>query len=169
MMIDRRYDRDGALLARDEVLRLRSFQRPGEGEETRLSWKGPTGVSPEGYKSRRELEYEIRGTHPQAPASALLEALGFLESYRIDRYVEYFSLGDATVRLEWYPRMDVLIEVEGDSAGIEAALAVIKLPREVYTAEALAAFAQRYWERTGRPPLLALDPGLDEPPSWERR
>jgi hypothetical protein len=106
---------------------------------------------------------------PRARPQQLLEALGFQVSQRIDRYVEYFHLGDTAVRLEWYPRMDVLIEVEGEEAGIEAALRVIGLPRSEYTAEALVSFATRYAARTGRPPVLGLEPSFAEPPSWESR
>jgi len=164
-MLDRRYDREGALLARDEVLRLRVLRHPDGREEHHLGWKGPVALTPEGYKARRELEYEIRGA--AAPSGALLEALGFQECQRIDRYVEYFRLGSAVLRLEWYPRMDVLIEVEGDHAGIEAALGATGLPRPAFSAESLPAFAARYAARTGRAPLLEETPG--ETPAWESR
>jgi len=167
LMLDRRYDRGGELVARDEVLRLRSFRDSEGNESARLGWKGPTGISPEGYKTRRELEYEIRGAH--ASPAALLAVLGMEETFRIDRYVEHYHLGDTVARLEWYPRMDVLIEVEGDAAGIESALRVIGIPRAEFTAEALPAFAARYAARTGRPPVLALDPASGERPSWESR
>jgi hypothetical protein len=166
-MLDRRYDRDGSLLARDEVLRLREFRKPDGTTEVRLGWKGPTAVTPEGYKARRELEYEIR--EAGFPPEALLEALDFQESYRIDRYVEYYHLGSAVVRLEWYPRMDTLIEVEGDSPGIELALGVIGLARDEFSADSLSAFATRYAARTGKPALLALDPESPDPPTWESR
>lgn len=166
-MLDRRYDRDGILLAQDQVLRLRTYRAPDGREDIRLGWKGPTAVTAEGYKVRRELEYEIRGA--QASPETLLEALEFRESFRIDRYVEYYHLGQTAVRLEWYPRMDVLIEVEGDAAGIEAALDIIGLPRSDYSAESLPAFAQRYAERTGLPAVVALDPQRSDPPSWELR
>lgn len=164
-MLDRRYDREGTLLSRDEVLRLRVYRHPDGTEEHHVGWKGPTGLTPEGYKARRELEYEIRGT--AAPPGALLEALGFRESQRIDRYVECFQLGPAAVRLEWYPRMDVLIEIEGDTLGIEAALRASGLPRSAFTGESLSAFTARYMARTGRPALLAET--LGETPSWESR
>jgi adenylate cyclase class IV len=166
LMLDRRYDRDGALLTRDEVLRLRTYRDRDGGEIHWLGWKGPTGVTPEGYKERRELEYRIEPAGP--PPEALLQALGFSVSLRIDRWVEYFELGSATARLEWYPRMDVLIEIEGDAPGIEAALAASGLPRAECSADSIFAFAERYRLRTGRPALLAVDPAA-EPPAWETR
>ena len=167
LLLDRRYDAEGRLLARDEILRLRIFRSADGREDVRLGWKGPSAVTPEGYKARRELEYGLSQTG--APPEALLEALGFRESYRVDRYVEYYSLGDASLRLEWYPRMDVLIEVEGDPPGIEAALLTVGLPRSAYTADSLAAFAARYAARTGQPAVLALVAESTEPPSWAAR
>ena len=165
LMLDRRFDRGGELLSRDEVLRLRVFRGAEGSEQFKLGWKGPTGITPEGYKSRRELEYEI-GPAELQPAE-LLKALGFEEIHRIDRYVEYYLLGSAAVRLEWYPRMDSLIEIEGDPPAIEAALCATGMPRADFSAESLAAFAARYAARTGYPAVLALGGG--DPPSWESR
>lgn len=167
LMLDRRFDRDGELFARDEVLRLRVFRGADASEQFKLGWKGPTMVTPDGYKARRELEYQIEPAG--IPPDELLKALGFGESQRIDRYVEYFLLGSTAVRLEWYPRMDVLIEVEGDAAGIETALRATGLPRSDFTADSLTAFAARYAARTGTPAVLAIHPEFGEPPSWEAR
>lgn len=167
LMLDRRYDRNGELFARDEVLRLRVFRDAAGDESFHLGWKGPTGVTPDGYKARRELEYRVEAEGP--PPHQLLEQLGFAESQRIDRYVEYFHLGGTTVRLEWYPRMDVLMEIEGDPEGIEAALRATGIQRSEFTAESLVSFAARYGLRTGRPAVLALEPNPAEPPSWEGR
>jgi adenylate cyclase class IV len=167
MMSDARYDRDGELLGRDEVLRLREFHHPGGRVETILGWKGPTGVSAEGYKTRAELEYEVTGR--TAPAADLLEALGFRRIHTIDRYVEYYHLGTAALRLEWYPRMDVLIEIEGDAAGIEAGLRAVGLPREEFTADPLTVFAARFATRTGTPPVLSAAELAGAPPGWPAR
>lgn len=166
-MSDVRYDREGELLGRDEVLRLREYQHPGGRRETILGWKGPTGVSPEGYKTRRELEYEVKAR--TAPAADLLEALGYRRTYTVDRYVEYYHLGTAALRLEWYPRMDVLIEIEGDAEGIEAALRAVALPREEFTADPLTVFAARFAARTGAAPVLAAAELAGAPPGWSAR
>ena len=167
MMSDARYDRDGELIGRDEVLRVREYHHPGGRMETILGWKGPTRVSAEGYKTRPELEYEI--TARTAPPSDLLEALGFRRIHTIDRYVEYYHLGTAALRLEWYPRMDVLLEIEGDAAGIEAGLRAVGIPREEFTADALAAFAARFAARTGTAPVLAAAELAGAPPDWSGR
>jgi len=167
MMVDRRYDRRGELLARDEVLRLRVFHHADGRRDAIVAWKGATGVSAEGYKTRRELEYEVRGA--EAGPEELLAALGYVGIQTIERYVEYYHLGETAVRLEWYPRMDVLVEVEGDPAGIEAGLGAVGLPREEFTADALPAFAERYARRTGRPAVLVAAELDGEAPSWARR
>jgi len=165
LMIDRRYDRDNILLERDQVLRVREYHREGADPSYRFSWKGPTGTTPEGYKSRTELEYEVlpRG----APPKELLERLGFQECQRIERYVEYYRLLGTELRLEWYPRMDVLIELEGEPAGIEAVLPLTGLSREQWHPDPLPLFAERYAARTGRPAVLTRDGLGDGRPSWE--
>ena len=167
MMLDRRYDRGGELVARDEELRLRLYRYPDGREDAVIAWKGATRITPQGYKERRELEYPIGGEH--ARPEELLAALGYGEIHTIERYVEHYHQGDAVVRLEWYPRMDVLVEVEGSEAGIEAALRVIGLPREAYTADALKEFADRFATRTGRPAVLVAAALDGEAPSWESR
>lgn len=166
-MVDRRYDRDGTLLALDHVLRLRELIGPGEEPEYLVSWKGPTGVTAEGYKSRTELEYQLRPRRA-APAE-LFERMGYQEVQRIERYVEYFRLAGADVRLEWYPRMDVLVELEGEPEAIEAVLAKLDIPRDQWLADPLPLFAARYAARTGVPAALSRDKLEDEVPSWETR
>ena len=92
---------------------------------------------------------------------AFLEALGFAPVHAIDRWIEVYQLGSAEARLEWYPRMDVLFEVEGDEAGIERLITATGLPRASFTSEALDAFADHgcmivppFWlpEKTTRVP-----------------
>lgn len=161
LMLDRRFDRQGELQARDEVLRLRVFRSADGGEDLHLGWKGPAGVSAEGYKVRRELEYQVRGV--LASPVELLAALRFTECYRVDRYVEYYQLGTASLRLEWYPRMDVLLEVEGDRESIETAVRATGLPRDAFTAESLAEFVVRFAARTGQSAVLFQESGAPAP------
>ncbi len=154
-MTDRRYDRpDRSLLARDEVLRVRAFAPAGRGAaRAELTWKGPTKRT-NGYKEREEIQFAV--DDPDATAS-VLERLGFEVSDAIDRCVEYYELGKASVRIEWYPRMDVLVEVEGAPAEIEKAVAGTGIPRPDFTAERLLDFAGRYRQRMGRDAVLRLD------------
>jgi adenylate cyclase class IV len=155
-MIDLRYDRGGELATRDEVLRVRTLHPSGGGAETILAWKGPATRSPEGYKLREEIELPVApsGPHP----GGLLGALGYRPVHAIERDVELYLLGDATVRLETYPRMDVLVEVEGEPEAIERAIVASGLPRGAFTAEPLADFVRRYEERSGHAAVLAVAP-----------
>lgn len=150
-MEDRRYDRAGELAARDEVLRIRTYRHEGEPDAVRISWKGPASTSPGGYKQRTELEYRLE---PGGPApEELFTALGYQPVHAIDRRVEYWRLAGADLRVEWYPRMDVLLEVEGKPDQIESAIHATGLSRDSFTAEPLAAFTARYAERGGRPAI----------------
>lgn len=166
-MTDVRWDRNGELAAHDQVLRLRLFREAGGGERWVLGWKGATGLSVEGYKQRRELEYDLQSD--RARPEALLGALGYTPVFTIERYVEYYHLGTADVRLEWYPRMDTLIEVEGDGAGIESAIRASGLPRESFTSDTLSMFSLRYAARTGTPAVLTRDELGSHAPAWPPR
>lgn len=151
-MVDRRFDRDDALARRGEVLRLRVFQ-PGDGAPAYgvLGWKGPP-TQQERYRHRAEAE--VRLTDPDT-AVMILERLGFSVSQRIDRRVEMYRLAGAVLRLEWYPAMDVLLEVEGEPRAIERAIGATGLDRDRFLAESLPYFVAQYEARTGRPALLA--------------
>src|SRR5207245_844406 len=64
-MIDRRFDRDGALSRRDEVLRLRVFRPAVDAAGSTygmLGWKGPNSRR-DGYRHRAEAE--ARGADPE--------------------------------------------------------------------------------------------------------
>ena len=167
MMTDVRFDRNGELLARDEVLRLRSRHHDDGSRDDVLGWKGPTGVSPEGYKIRRELEYDMHSSGP--PPEELLRALGFREAMIIERYVEYWTLGPTVFRLEWYPRLDVLLEIEGTPDAIEQGIAVSGLPRSAFSPDPLAGFVARYQARTGRTAVLDSAGLGGESPTWSSR
>ena len=153
-MTDIRYDRDGELTQRDEVLRARTYRRHEGRVEFVLAWKGPTGRSPDGYKLREEIELSA-GADP----GPLLQALGYRPVHVIEREIEIWRLGDATARLERYPRMDVLVEVEGEPAAIERVVTASGIPRNEFTAEPLVEFVRRFEERTGRPAELTGEAG----------
>ena len=127
----------------------------------------PASISPDGHKTRRELEYEI--SSPNSAPAAFPEALGYLPVNTIERYVEYYHLGTAEARLEWYPRMDTLIEIEGDAAGIDAVILATGLAREEFTPEALSAFAVRFASRTGTGAAMTLAELGSELPRWPAR
>jgi adenylate cyclase class 2 len=143
---DARYDTpDRALLARDHVLRLRVFAGTPASWAS-LDWKGPTAFAG-GYKVREELSTSVGDARA---LYRLLEALGYVVIREIDRHISQFEFRGAIVRVERYPRMDSLIEVEGEPAVIEAAIADTGLPRAVFTSERLQAFVTRFEARTGQ-------------------
>lgn len=141
---DRRYDMpDKALALRDHVLRLRVYR--SERVTASLDFKGPTGYA-DGFKVREELTV---GADDPVALARILEAMGYVITREIDREITQYTLAGATVRFERYPRMDILIEVEGAPDTIEAAIAVLGLPRERFTAERLPDFVLKFESRTG--------------------
>ncbi len=164
-MSDRRYDlAGGSLTARDEVLRVRSFT-PASGSARRpaeVAWKGPTRRAG-GYKEREEHQFEV--ADPDA-VETVLARLGFAVTDIVDRCVEFFRLPEAVARIEWYPRMDVLVEIEGTPGGIEAAVRASGMARERFSSDRLVDFAARFRERTGTVPALGLSVAGAERPSW---
>ena len=154
-MVDRRYDRGSALTRRDEALRLRTYRPVGRGPvRAVLTWKGAASARAGGrYRHRLELELDV--TDPGA-LHGVLTRLGFRVTEAIDRHVEVYRLGHSTLRLERYPRMDTLLEVEGTPAAIERAIAATGLAREEFRSESLPYFMRAYQRRTGRSPRLSL-------------
>lgn len=145
-MNDRRFDRRGRLEERDEVVRLRVYHPADHSKEWGvLGWKGPVEKKG-GYRAREE--WETRVDDPKA-ALVILRRLGYKIVLRIDRAIEQYRLGEATLRLEWYPAMDVLMEVEGTPDAIERAVAATGMARDAFLPESLPYFAKAYEKRTG--------------------
>ena len=142
---DKRYDLPRRDLAqRDEVLRVRRYENR-ESVRTRVDWKGPTDSAGE-YKVREEISAVVEDFKG---LSAILEKLGYVVTREIDRQVIQYRVGAATVRFEIYPRMDTLVEVEGEPPVIEEAIAVLGMLRGEFTTERLSAFVDRFEQRTG--------------------
>ncbi|MBC7895444.1 MAG: class IV adenylate cyclase [Cytophagaceae bacterium] len=145
-MVDRRYDTPGFdLRTRDEVLRIR-ITRGNGGVEARVDFKGPA-TYPDGFKVREEVGTTIGDVDV---LEQILASLGYRISREIEREIEVFELSGATARFETYPRMDVLVEVEGDPEGIERAIDATGITRSAFTTERLADFVGRYEARTGQ-------------------
>ncbi|MHB1297231.1 MAG: class IV adenylate cyclase [Gemmatimonadaceae bacterium] len=143
---DRRYDTaDRSLALKDHVLRLRVYRQDGVETSAALDFKGPT-TNAGGYKVREEHSVRAGGADELA---CILELLGYVVTREIDREIEQFTLAGATVRFERYPRMDVLVEVEGEPDAIEHAIAVMRLARETFTTGRLPDFVRAYEGRTG--------------------
>jgi adenylate cyclase class IV len=154
-MSDRRYDRPGGELSlRDQVLRVRTLHHADGPATAILGWKGPVERSPEGYKRRAEIELPVTGGDRGA-LHALLSALGYEVVHAIDREVEVYELSGATLRIERYPRMDSLLEIEGLPVAIERAVEATGIPRAEFTADSLPEFVRRYELRSGQSAALA--------------
>lgn len=142
---DARYDDAGGSLAKaDTVLRVRTYRNQGYASCS-LDWKGPSSVV-DGIKVRDEVTTTVGEAESLRQT---LQNLGYSVSHQIDREILQYDLNGTMVRFETYPRMDVLVEVEGDPEGIEEAIKVLEMPREAFTAESLPAFAKRFEEHTG--------------------
>lgn len=151
---DRRFDTPKrALRGRDEVLRLRVY-RPDTGEvRAYLDWKGPTSYD-DGYKRREEISTSAGSAES---LTAILENLGYVVTMAIDRRIWQYRVDGATVRLERYPRMDDLVEVEGDVDAIERAISRTGVARQAFSADRLPDFVERYQARTRSIAALSRD------------
>ena len=142
---DKRYDSpERALALRDHVLRLRVYR--SSSVRAMLDWKGPTTYV-DGYKVREEHSVSLGDPDDLA---LMLDRLGYVITREIDREIEQYTVVGATVRLEQYPRMDVLAEVEGEPEAIERAIALLGLPRAAFTTERLPDFVRHFEDRTGQ-------------------
>jgi len=142
---DRRYDFPSReLSARDEVLRTRRYQSSAS-TKTFLDWKGPTEVR-DVYKIREEITTPVEDFDS---LEKIIEKLGLQLTWEIDRDIAQYQFGGATIRFESYPRMDVLVEVEGEPGAIEATIEALGLPRGTFTNERLADFVEHFEQRTG--------------------
>ena len=142
---DRRYDfASRELSSRDEVLRVRRYHAPTS-TRTYLDWKGPTEVR-DVYKVREEVTTPVEDFDS---LERILEKLGVRLTSEIDREIAQYQLAGATVRFESYPRMDVLVEVEGEPPAIEAAIEALGLARGMFTSQRLADFVASFEHRTG--------------------
>lgn len=159
-MIDRRLDfADGSLTQRDEVVRVRVYRDPTGRTWGSLDWKGPASIE-NGYKRREEIGADA----PDGDRIiAILRRIGMRVTHVIDRHIQQFSLDGATVRMERYPRMDDLVEVEGDVEAIERAIDRLGIPRGEFSSDNLAAFMQRYAARTGQPAITGAADEVGEP------
>lgn len=144
-LLDQRYDVESRELAqRDEVLRVRRYEA-GASARTYLDWKGPTEMQG-AYKIREEVSTLV----DDFPAlEEILQKLGFTITMEIDRQIVQYNLGGATIRFETFPRMDVLVEVEGEPETIEAAIEALGMARGEFTSERLPTFVERFERRTG--------------------
>jgi predicted adenylyl cyclase CyaB len=155
---DRRYDfASREMSSRDEVLRVRRYRSP-QSTKTFLDWKGPTEFR-DVYKVREEITTPVEDFDS---LEQILFHLGLELTSEIDRDIAQYQFGEATIRFESYPRMDVLVEVEGEPAAIEVAIDALGLPRGTFTNHRLTDFVADFEHRTGvRAAINDREFGLD--------
>ena len=142
---DRRYDVESRELSRrDEVLRVRRYESPAR-TRTTLDWKGRTETQ-DNYKVREEVS---TGVEDFESLSSVLNKLGFVVTREIDREIAQYEHSGATIRFETYPRMDPLVEVEGDPDAIEGAIEALGMARGEFSSRRLAEFVDAFERRTG--------------------
>jgi predicted adenylyl cyclase CyaB len=142
---DSRYDVESReLTERDEVLRARRYEALGS-SKTYLEWKGPTETQ-DVYKIREEISTLVEDFDS---LEQILTRLGFVVTMEINREVAQYELGGATIRFETYPRMDVLVEVEGEPESIEQAIESLGMARGRFSSDRLTRFVERFEQRTG--------------------
>ena len=142
---DQRYDIESRELSqRDEVLRVRRYASR-ESTRTFLDWKGPTETR-DVYKVREEVSTPVESYEG---LTEILTRLGFVVIREIDRDIVQYRLGAATIRFETYPRMDTLVEVEGDPEAIEGAIEALGMARGEFSGQRLPDFVARFEHRTG--------------------
>ena len=165
MLRDQRFDFDtGGITRRDEVVRIRRWEGRDGTVREQLAWKGPAHLV-DGYKARRELELWCGGP---ADANEMVSALGFLPIQAIDRWVEVWQADGASARIEWYPELDTLVEVEGSGPAIEELISACGIPRDRFSTWGLPDFQADYLKRTGAESRTSLEPGAQRPGHWPR-
>jgi adenylate cyclase class IV len=98
------------------------------------------------YKVREEISTRVDDA---AALAAILDRLGYTLTREIDRDIAQYKLGECTIRFESYPRMDNLVEVEGEPEEIESAIEALGMARGSFTSDRLAEFVERFEQRTG--------------------
>jgi adenylate cyclase class IV len=141
---DKRYDTtDRALALQDHVLRLRVYR--SETVVASLDFKSPTTYV-DGFKVREERTV---GADDPVALAGILEAMGYVITREIDREIVQYRHAGAVIRFERYPRMDILVEVEGEPEAIERAILTLGMAREGFTTERLPDFVLKFESRTG--------------------
>lgn len=154
-MLDRRYDTpDRDLEARDQVLRLRRYVPEDGSAWAVLAWKGPVSEV-EGFKRRDEVETRVEDPSSLA---GILRALGYSAvTAVIDRWIETWRKDGVSVRIERYPRMDTLAELEGPPDEIRARIGELGVGADAWKSWPLPVFVERFEARTGERAVLSED------------
>lgn len=133
-----RYDDNaGSLTPAGRVLRLR------QDRDIRLTYKEPRAG--DGGMTRTELEVSVSDFET---AHRILGALGFAPAWEYEKYRTTYRLDACEIVLDETPMGD-FIEIEGDVAGIEAALRALQLQDARRITESYSVLFERVKRRLG--------------------
>ncbi len=104
-----RYDDKNESIGRQKcLLRLRKDRK------TRLTYKSPPDIDDSRFKILREMEIEVNDFET---TRHILNALGFFEVQRYEKFRETFTIGKTQILMDAMPYGDFL-EIEGEKADI---------------------------------------------------
>lgn len=143
------FDRDGALRAAGEGLRLRLARDDASGRERHvITWKGPR--RPGALKSREEVELEVASA---ADAVLLLEKLGYSRTLSFEKRRESWELGGCKIELDEVPHLGKFVEVEGpDEQTVMTVRARLGLSDQATISESYIGLLMNYLEQQGQNP-----------------
>lgn len=130
-------DAGGTLTPAGRVLRLRRDR------DVRLTYKEPRAG--DSGMTRTELEVSVSDFET---AHRILGALGFSPAWEYEKYRTTYRLGGCEIVLDETP-MGRFIEIEGDAAGIEAALNALQLDRARRISDSYSVLFEHVKKRLG--------------------
>jgi adenylate cyclase class 2 len=123
----------GSLVSRGSVLRVRR-----DGEHQFITFKNPAEHPT--VKLREEIETSVGSADT---VSALFEQLGYVPSFRYEKYREEFRHGGAVIAIDETP-VGTFVEIEGTDEGIEAIAGALGRSPADYVTESYRALFLRY-------------------------
>jgi adenylate cyclase, class 2 len=98
----------------ESIKRQKSLLRLRKDQKSRLTFKAPPDIEDARFKILRELEIEVNDFET---TQHILNALGFFEVQRYEKYRETFIIGETQLLMDAMPYGDFL-EIEGEKGDI---------------------------------------------------
>ena len=135
------------LKSKNQKLRIRAIDY----KLIQLCWKGPISVDKQ-TKIREEIEV---GVNKVESLIKIFEKLGFQNTRFYERYFETYLLYGVKIRIEQFPIMDILVEIEGEQHLINRAVTHLNISKDVFGPKTLVSFIKEYEIRNGAPAKLS--------------
>lgn len=129
------------LKSKNQKLRIRAIDY----KLIQLCWKGPISVDKQ-TKIREEIEVSVKNVEPLIK---IFEKLGFQNTRFYERYFETYLLYDVKIRIEQFPIMDILVEIEGEQHLIDRVVTRLNISKDVFGPKTLVSFIKKYEIRNG--------------------